>query len=73
MARQQFALQCAKAGRLIFAGGTLNENVLFCISHFGGLGLAADHVFKGDSLSRLASQAALKGSVCFAGRDRLSR
>ena len=60
-------MQRAKAERLIFAGVALNEGVLFCVSHFGGLGLAADHVFKGDSLSRLASQAALKGSVCFAG------
>ena len=38
-------MQRAKA-RLIFAGGALNEGVLFCISRFGGLGLAADHVFK---------------------------
>ena len=39
-------MQRAKAERLIFAGGTLNENVLFCVSRFGGLGLAADHVLK---------------------------
>ena len=30
-------MQRAKAERLIFAGGTLNEGILFCVSRFGGL------------------------------------
>lgn len=34
--RRQLALQRAKAGRLIFADGALNEGVLFCVSRFGG-------------------------------------
>ena len=66
-------MQRAKAERLIFAGGALDEGVLFCVSRFGGLGLAYGSRFKGDSLSRLALQAVLKGSVRFAGGDRLSR
>ena len=44
--RRRPTLQRAKAERLIFADGALNEGVLFCVLRFGGLGLAADHVLK---------------------------
>lgn len=42
------SLLCSALKRddLFFAGVALNEGVLFCISRFGGLGLAADHVLK---------------------------
>lgn len=50
-------MQRAKAERLIFAGVALNEDVLFCVSRFGGL----------SALPRITFLKAMLIAACFAG------